>query len=185
MKKVLKWIGIFFAGLLAIVVVVLVGLNISTTARLNKTYDVSPAQINISTYNTSIERGAYIYNTSCAECHGDNLAGTPFFNDAPIAYIPATNLTSGTGGIGSTYSDIDYVRAIQHGISPDGKPLIIMPSEDNVMLDQNLYKNMTMKNLLIILSKLRVQHINGVRILFPLTKQQKSIFKAFGVDQPV
>jgi hypothetical protein len=32
---------------------------------------------------------------------------------------------------------------------------------------------------------LRVQHINDVRILFPLTKQQKSIFKAFGVDQPV
>jgi mono/diheme cytochrome c family protein len=113
----------------AIVFVVLVSLNISTTARLNKTYDVTPAQINISTDNTSIERGVYIYNTSCAECHGDNLAGTPFFNDAPIAYIPATNLTSGAGGIGSTYSDIDYVRAIQHGVSPDGKPLIIMPSE--------------------------------------------------------
>jgi len=63
--------------------------------------------------------------------------------------------------------------------------LIMLSQIHNVMLDQNLYKNMTMKNLLIILSKLRVQHINGVRILFPLTKQQKSIFKAFGVDQPV
>ena len=58
--------------------------------------------------------------------------------------------------------------------------LIVLSQIHNVMLDQNLYKNMTMKSLLMTLSKLRVQHINGVRILFPLTKQQKSIFKAFG-----
>jgi transposase len=63
--------------------------------------------------------------------------------------------------------------------------LIMLSQIHNVMLDQNLYKNMTMKSLLMTLSKLRVQHINDVRILFPLTKQQKSIFKAFGVDQPV
>jgi transposase len=63
--------------------------------------------------------------------------------------------------------------------------LILLSQIHNVMLDQNLYKDMTMKKLLITHSKLRVQHINGVRILFPLTKQQKFIFKAFGVDQPV
>ena len=129
MKKVLKWNGIFFAGLLAIVIIVLIGLNISTNTRLNKSYEVTPQQVEIPLDNASIERGAYIYSTSCAECHGDNLAGTPFFNDPPIAYIPAPNLTSGVGGIGSTYTDIDYVRAIQHGITPDGEPLLIMPSE--------------------------------------------------------
>ena len=63
--------------------------------------------------------------------------------------------------------------------------LIMLSQIHNVMLDRNLYKNMTMKNLLMTLSKLRVQYINGVRILFPLTKQQKSIYKAFGVDQPL
>ncbi len=44
---------------------------------------------------------------------------------------------------------------------------------------------MTMKKLLLILSKLRVQHVNGQRILFPLTKEQKTIYKAFAVENPV
>jgi len=44
---------------------------------------------------------------------------------------------------------------------------------------------MTMKKLLISLSKLRLQIINGTRILFPLTKDQKAIYKAFNVDEPV
>lgn len=53
------------------------------------------------------------------------------------------------------------------------------------MLDQALYKKMTLKKLLMTLAKLRVQTINGTRILFPLTKEQKNIFKAFGVDEPI
>lgn len=63
--------------------------------------------------------------------------------------------------------------------------LILLSQIHNVMLDQNLYRTMTMKKLLMTISKLRVQYINGVRILFPLTKQQKLIFKAFGVDLPM
>jgi hypothetical protein len=44
---------------------------------------------------------------------------------------------------------------------------------------------MTMRQLIMILAKLRVQEINGHRILFPLTKEQKAIFKAFNVVEPV
>jgi len=53
------------------------------------------------------------------------------------------------------------------------------------MLDKGLYKNMTMKKLLLVLSKLRVQHVSGQRILYPLTKEQKVIYKAFDVMPPV
>lgn len=63
--------------------------------------------------------------------------------------------------------------------------LIIMSHLHTVMLDKDLYKKMTMKKLLLILSKLRVQHINGQRILFPLTKEQKTIYKAFSVNEPM
>lgn len=63
--------------------------------------------------------------------------------------------------------------------------LILMSHLHKVMLDKNLYKNMTMKKLLLKLSKLRVQHINNQRILFPLTKEQKEIFKAFSVQNPM
>ena len=63
--------------------------------------------------------------------------------------------------------------------------LILLSHLHNVMLDQNLYKQMTLKKLLLTLAKLRVQHIHGHRILFPLTKEQKAIYKAFGVKEPM
>ena len=63
--------------------------------------------------------------------------------------------------------------------------LILLSKIHKVMLEQGLYKKMTLKKLLMILSKLRVQVINGTRILFPLTKEQKNIYKAFSMDEPV
>lgn len=63
--------------------------------------------------------------------------------------------------------------------------LILMSHIHTVMLNQELYRKMTMKKLLMTLSKLRVQEINGTRILFPLTKEQKVIYKAFGVEEPL
>lgn len=62
--------------------------------------------------------------------------------------------------------------------------LILMSHIHKVMAEKNLYKKMTMKKLLLTLSKLRIQHINGTDILYPLTKDQKEIFEAFDVDLP-
>lgn len=63
--------------------------------------------------------------------------------------------------------------------------LIIAAYIHKVMLEKELYKKMTMKKLLMTLSKLRVQVVNGTRILFPLTKDQKVIYKAFKINEPV
>ena len=53
-----------------------------------------------------------------------------------------------------------------------------------VMLMSGLYKTMTMKKLILTLEKLRIQHIKGKDILFPLTKVQKGIYKAFLIEEP-
>jgi hypothetical protein len=63
--------------------------------------------------------------------------------------------------------------------------LILMSAILKVMSDNDLYRQLTMKKLIITLAKLRVQEINGHRILFPLTKEQKDIFKSFGIAEPV
>ena len=63
--------------------------------------------------------------------------------------------------------------------------LILLSQIHKVMLDKELYKQMTMRKLLMTLSKLRVQTINGDRIMFPLTKEQKGIYKAFEIEEPV
>ena len=51
--------------------------------------------------------------------------------EQPSAFgtLAAPNLTRGAGGLGSTFTDTDWVRAIRHGIHRDGTSLLIMPSE--------------------------------------------------------
>jgi len=53
-----------------------------------------------------------------------------------------------------------------------------------VMHMTGLYETMTMKKLILTLEKLRIQHIKSKDILFPLTKAQKGIFKAFNFEAP-
>ena len=57
-----------------------------------------------------------------------DLAGRVFLDNPVIGRIATTNLTSGKGGVGNELSDADWVRAIRHGVRPDGKPLLIMPA---------------------------------------------------------
>ena len=43
--------------------------------------------------------------------------------------LTAPNLTAGGGGVGSSYTDADWVRSIRYGVGRDAKPLVFMPSE--------------------------------------------------------
>jgi transposase len=63
--------------------------------------------------------------------------------------------------------------------------LILLSGIHNVMVDQKLYGIMTMKKLILTLSKLRLQIVNGVRVLFPVSKEQREIYKAFGIKEPM
>lgn len=61
---------------------------------------------------------------------------------------------------------------------------IIMAEINKTMVECDLYKKYTMKELINLLSKLRVQDIKGQRILYPVTKEQRLIFEAFGLELP-
>ena len=63
--------------------------------------------------------------------------------------------------------------------------LILLSGIHNVMADKKLYSKMSMKKLILTLARLRLQMVNGVRVMFPATKEQRSIFEAFGIDVPV
>ena len=128
MKRFLKRLGIFVSGLFGLLVVAVGVMAFLAGNRLNKTYDIQPETLTISSDTAVLSRGQYIYSVNCAGCHGDNLSGSPFIDDPALGVIPAPNLTAGQGGIGGNYSDADFVRAIRHGVDADGKPLAIMPS---------------------------------------------------------
>jgi mono/diheme cytochrome c family protein len=139
MGKIFKWIGIVLAVVIGLVMVLVIGLYGWSNYRLNKTYTIQPQAIPIPTDAAAIERGQHIAIaiSKCPDCHGENLKGQIF--DIPPAFLVASNLTAGQGGIGSSYSDADWVRAIRHGVGPDGKPLLYMPSQEYYYLnDQDL-----------------------------------------------
>lgn len=127
--KILKWIGIVGAGLLGLAVFVVGGLFIAGSYKFTRTYDVTPAAIAIPTDSAAIENGAYLYAVACSGCHGEDAGGRVVFDDPALGTFYGSNLTAGKGGVGAFYTDIDYVRAIRHGIRSDGKALAIMPSQ--------------------------------------------------------
>lgn len=63
--------------------------------------------------------------------------------------------------------------------------LVLLSGIHNVMVEKKLYSKMTMKKLIMTLSRLKLQMLNGVRVLFPVTKEQRTIFEAFGIKEPM
>lgn len=61
---------------------------------------------------------------------------------------------------------------------------VIMSCINKVMTDKDLYRKYTMKELIRILAKLRIQEINGQSIIAPLTKEQRMIYEAFNLSLP-
>ena len=63
--------------------------------------------------------------------------------------------------------------------------LILLSGIHNVMVEKKLYGQMTMRKLILTLSKLKLQIVKNVRILFPLSKDQRGIYEAFCIQAPV
>ena len=129
MKKVFKWIGIILGSLIGLVLVAGIVLTLIGNARLNKTYDFPPSNITLPTDAASLEFGKHRAEVLCESCHGTDLSGIEnWFNAGPLGTVDSANLTSGEGGFGREATSVeDYVRAIRHGIDPEGKP-IFMPA---------------------------------------------------------
>ncbi|MGE5138203.1 MAG: hypothetical protein ACM3JD_01965, partial [Rudaea sp.] len=139
MKKALKWIGIVLGVLVILIFLIFAGLYFAAGMRLDRTYNISVETVNIPNDPAAIAQGQHWVSIYCTECHGDNLAGAVVFEDPSIGQVAASNLTPGKGGIGKEYTDADWVRAIRHGVGPDGKALLVMPSADFYNLsDQDL-----------------------------------------------
>jgi cytochrome c553 len=120
--------------LLAVGVLLLVAAGVALAGwlmadrKMARQVDVAIAPLTLPTDATALERGRYLFNSrGCAECHGADGGGRKVI-DAGGMRVVAPNLTP--AGVTARYRVEDWVRAIRHGLKPDGRPLIIMPSED-------------------------------------------------------
>lgn len=132
MKKLL--LGLF---VLVGLVVVTAGIGLAvvyqkTNAMMAERIDVTPAAIEIPNDVTSVENGAHIFVTrGCAECHGEDGGGRLIIPGGPMGKLGGTNLTAKNDGALARYdSSADWVRAIRHGLAPDGRKLLFMPSHE-------------------------------------------------------
>jgi mono/diheme cytochrome c family protein len=165
MKKFVKWAGIVFGALVGLSVVGSVVIHFKSQERLRRVYEMPDEAIPIPKDEQSIARGRHIFQfRGCEACHSSggyvnisnsahpldshlgvpsqeipHMEGNVYLDDLAVGRVVASNLTSGEGGIGGSYTDQDWVRAIRRGIRADRTPLLFMPATEFYFLsDEDL-----------------------------------------------
>ncbi|MFP5353691.1 MAG: c-type cytochrome [Gemmatimonadota bacterium] len=109
--------------------------------RLSRTFAIRDSEPTIVSDSVSITRGRHLAFAvaKCVECHGVDLGGQLAIDAGPVGQMIAPNITAGSGGILTARSDADLVRAIRHGVRPDGTPIRFMPVTGfNAMTDADV-----------------------------------------------
>ena len=137
MKRLARWIGIAFGSLVALVLVAYGVVYVLSERILRHTYEIPPAAISIPTDAASIQEGRRlaIIHGCFSGCHGREAEGSVLFDQPVIGRLVAPNLTAAV----RKYSDAQLAVVIRHGLRPDGRSMVVMPSEAFVLLtDQDL-----------------------------------------------
>ena len=128
MRRFLRRAGIGLGVLLGLLVLSGTVLYAIGSRRVDRTYAVETARLALPTDSAGLARGAHLVRSmGCADCHGENLGGQVLVDEPPFRTV-AANLTSGRGGLAARYTAEDFDRSIRHGVKPDGRSVLIMPS---------------------------------------------------------
>jgi len=130
MKKFLKWIGVVVALLVITGIGLVLAANLLFERKRERVINVDVKAIPVVADPAALERGKYLFmSRGCGDCHAANGAGRAFINEPDGGlYVRSPNITR--SGVVAAYTELDWVRAIRHGVKPDGRTLFIMPSED-------------------------------------------------------
>ena len=131
MRLILKILAAV-AALMLLVVAGLAGFAwFGSEAKRNRVIAVDVAPVAIAISAEDLARGRYLFESrGCTDCHGRDGAGRVVVDDGAGLLVRAPNITSAVGTVASSLGPLDWVRVLRHGIKPDGRPLLVMPSED-------------------------------------------------------
>ena len=129
MRKLLKWIATLI-GVLVLAALVAFGLAwVKTDRAMARTYTVNDLPLTLPTDAAALAHGGHLFVTrGCADCHGKDGAGRLVFDAGPVIKLVAPNITRGGVTKGLTVDQI--AAAIRHGVKPDGRPMVFMPTTD-------------------------------------------------------
>ena len=130
MKRIVRWALMSMAGLIAVVLVAAVVLYALSSRKLSAQHVVTAeTELVVPTDSASIARGARLVGARpCGLCHGDDLGGNIIAENFLLGRLVAPNLSSGQGGLKPPRTDVEWERAMRHGVKRDGYALVLMPS---------------------------------------------------------
>ncbi|MGZ8994280.1 MAG: c-type cytochrome, partial [Burkholderiaceae bacterium] len=138
-EKLLKWVGVVAASLVTVGIGLVVAANLLFERKRERVIKLDIKAIPVVVDAAALERGKYLFmSRGCGDCHAATGAGRAFIDEPGGGfYVRSPNIT--LAGVVAKYTDVDWVRAIRHGVKPDGRPLFIMPSEDyNRLTDRDV-----------------------------------------------
>lgn len=108
--------------------------------KLTRHIDVAVAPVPFRSDAASVQRGEYLFKSrGCGDCHGADGAGHVVVDDGKGMLVRSPDITPAPNGVVAAYAPVDWVRTIRHGVKPDGRPVMIMPSEEyNRFVDADL-----------------------------------------------
>ncbi len=132
-KRILKWLGIGLAAVLALAVLALAYAYIASSRIISRTYDVPLVDLEIPSDPVLLADGARLASLwGClGGCHGEAGGGSVMFEQPLIGQIRAPNLTRAL----PEYSDAELARLVRRGVKRDGRSVFVMPSRFLYHLD--------------------------------------------------
>lgn len=114
------------------VVLVMVGFVWARSSYLlQRTWEVNETPLTLPIDAAAIDAGHHLAVTrGCTDCHAADMGGQVIMGASPIGLLAAPNLTGGKGGVVAAFTVTDWEHAIRHGVRPDGRALLLMPSDE-------------------------------------------------------
>jgi cytochrome c553 len=137
MKRLLRWIGMALGSLAALGIITYAVAYVLSERILGRAYEVPAVSISIPADPASIGEGRRlaIIHGCFGGCHGRQVEGVVMFDEPMIGRVVAPNLTAAV----RKYSDSELVGIIRNGVRPSGRSMMVMPSEEFVLLtDEDL-----------------------------------------------
>ena len=132
MNSLLRRVGFFAAGLAALLLLAALVVYVLSERELRRSYDIRAVSLAVPTDSAAIGEGRRlaIVHGCFNGCHGKQAEGVVFFDAPWVGHVVAPDLTRAV----SRMSDAELAVTIRQGVRPDGRSMLVMPSESFVVM---------------------------------------------------
>jgi cytochrome c553 len=131
LARTLRTLGWILAALLVVALAAFMAAAKLGERKVARFVDVRVVPVPFAKDAASLKLGRYLFEArGCAECHAADGHGAVVVDDPGGFFVKSPDITSGPGGVVAGYGEADWVRTIRHGVNPEGRAFIAMPSED-------------------------------------------------------